>query len=247
VPRSVPSSAVPIDGDGAERHLALERDGHKLAASLAHEINNPLQSLLNILYIAQADTALTDEVRQYVMLAREEAHRISEILHAAMHRLRGAEGREDTNLPNLLCSVVDFYRSRLEKRRIVVYTRFCRDGDLAVYSAPLRQTFSNLLLNASDAMPNGGKIYARVAMAHEWSGQKRHGLRVTVADSGGGINANDIARICQPFFTTKGTEGNGIGLSFVKETVQKHGGALRVRSSTRQGHSGSVFTIFLPS
>lgn len=247
MPRPVRSSVVPIDGGRAELHPELQRDGHKLEASLAHEINNPLESLLNLFYLMEAEASLTDEVRRYLVLAREEARRISQITHGAMQRFQHTEGRENTNIPSLLRSVVDFYRTRFENRGISIATRYCRDGELAVYEAPLRQTFSNLLLNASDAMPNGGKLQARVSIAHETAGQKRHGVRVTVADNGCGISANDMSRIWQPFFTTKGAAGNGIGLSFVRETVQKHDGVLRVRSSTKQGHSGSVFTIFLPS
>jgi signal transduction histidine kinase len=190
---------------------------------------------------------LSEEVRGYLVLAREEAERISQIVHGAMQKFHDTDGPENVNVPNLLDSVLDFYKSRFKNRGISIATRYCRDGDIAVYESPLRQAFSNLLLNASDAMPNGGKLQARVAMAHEWTGQKRHGLRVTVADNGCGISADDMLRIWRPFFTTKGAAGNGIGLPFVKDTVQKHGGVLRVRSSTSEGHSGSVFTMFLPS
>jgi len=105
---------------------------------------------------------------------------------------------------------------------------------------------ANLLLNAADAMPSGGKIYARIAPAHEWKGDNKQGLRLTFADTGSGITRQNLGRIWDPFFTTKGSAGNGIGLSMVKNTVQKHHGVLRVRSSTKSGHSGTVFSIFLP-
>jgi len=107
--------------------------------------------------------------------------------------------------------------------------------------------FSNLLLNAADAMPNGGKIHTRISKAQEWTGQQRRGLRVTFGDDGCGIATDALQKILEPFFTTKGVSGNGIGLSLVKDTVQKHDGALRVRSSTKPGRSGSVFSIFLPA
>ncbi len=105
---------------------------------------------------------------------------------------------------------------------------------------------ANLLLNSADAMPNGGKIYARIVPGHEWKGDFKRGVRLTFADTGSGIAAKNLARIWDPFFTTKGSAGNGIGLSLVKNTVQKHHGVLRVRSSTRTGHSGTVFSVFLP-
>ena len=107
--------------------------------------------------------------------------------------------------------------------------------------------FSNLLLNAADAMPNGGKIHTKISKAHEWTGQHRRGLRVTFGDDGCGIATDALQKILEPFFTTKGASGNGIGLSLVRDTVQKHDGGLRVRSCTKPGRNGSVFSIFLPA
>jgi two-component system CheB/CheR fusion protein len=150
-------------------------------------------------------------------------------------------------VPKLLGAVIDFYKARFESRGISVNTRYCHHGNLAVLAGPLRQVFSNLLLNAADAMPKGGRLYARVSAAHEWAGQERRGLRVTLADTGCGISADKLPKILLPFFTTKGPAGNGLGLSLVKDVVQKHRGVLRIRSSTKPGHSGSVFTIFLPA
>jgi signal transduction histidine kinase len=145
-------------------------------------------------------------------------------------------------------SVVDFYKPELAARGISVDTRYCSDGgDLPIYAGPLRQVFSNLLLNAAAAMPKGGRVHARVAAAREWSGRQRHGLRVTFADDGCGISAENLRKIFMPFFTTKGPCGSGLGLSLVKDVVRRHGGTLRVRSSTKPGRSGSVFAIFLPA
>jgi signal transduction histidine kinase len=219
-----------------------------LAASFAHEINNPLQSLINLLHLLEEEeTSLTDEGRNYLTLARDEAQRISHIAHAAMNGFGNAAGREEANVPEILDSVLRFYRSRFESQRILVTSHYCcPDGNLSVYVNALRQMFSNLLLNAADAMPNGGKIHTKISKAQEWAGQRRRGLRVTFADNGCGIATDDRQRILEPFFTTKGTSGNGIGLSLVKDTVQKHDGGLRVRSSTKPGRRGSVFSIFLP-
>jgi signal transduction histidine kinase len=105
---------------------------------------------------------------------------------------------------------------------------------------------SNLLLNAAAATPAGGTLYARVSRAHEWSRKDRHGLRVTVADNGSGIAADNLSRIFEPFFSTKGSAGSGMGLSLVRDVVRRHDGLLRVRSSTQPGRSGTVFTVFLP-
>ena len=228
----------------AERLRAPAADS-ALGASLAHEINNPLDSLLNLLYLIEAEATPTG--RHYLALAEEEVHRISQIAHGAMDRFRSPVGPQDTNVPRLLGSVVEFYMSRLDSQDIRVETRYCSGEDIPVDPGSLRQVFSNLLLNAAQAMLKGGTMQVRVSRAHEWMGLKRRGLRVTFADNGCGIAAENLPKITKPFFTTKGTAGTGLGLALVKDTVEKHHGVLRVRSSTKPGRSGSVFAIFLPA
>ena len=218
---------------------------NEIVASLAHEINNPLQALRNLLYLIGSEATLAEKGRHYLAQAHEETQRISQILHAVME-FRDTGKPEETNVPELVRSVLDFYRSRFVSQGISVDTRYCPAVTLPAYPQQLRQMFSNLLLNAADAMPGGGRMYARVSMGHEWRDQERRGLRLTFADSGSGIAAKDLPRILDPFFTTKGPAGNGLGLSLVKNSVQKHHGVLRVRSSTKAGHSGTVFSIFLP-
>jgi two-component system CheB/CheR fusion protein len=213
-------------------------------SSLAHEINNPLEALHQLHYLIEKEGTLKDKGRQYLAMAHDEVQRISKILHAAME-LRDSGAPEDTDVPELLRSVLNFYHSRFESQGISVNTRYRGSAYILGYPHQLRQLYANLLLNAADAMPRGGKIYARVTPAYEWKDHRR-GLRLTFADTGSGIAAKNLPRIWDPFFTTKGAAGNGIGLSLVKNTVQKHHGVLRVRSSTKAGHSGTVFSIFLP-
>jgi signal transduction histidine kinase len=216
-------------------------------ASLAHEINNPLECLLNLLFLIKSEPNLTENGRRCLELAEEEIQRVSQIAHAALPGFRDAAGPLGANVPNLMGSVIDLYRPRFETQGVAVNTRYCADGDISVRAGPLRQLFTNLLLNAADAMPRGGRLHARVSKTREWSGQRRRGLRVTFADNGCGIPAENLQRIFEPFFTTKGAGGSGLGLSLVKDVVQQHGGWLRVRSSTKHGRSGSTFAIFLPS
>ena len=215
-------------------------------SSLAHEINNPLAALYQIHYLIEKEGSLSEKGRQFLDMAHEEVQRISKILHSAME-LRDSGNPEDTDVPELVNSVLNFYESRFSFRGIAVETRYCSGLHLPAYPRQLRQMCVNLLLNAADAMPGGGKIYARIAPAHEWRNDRRCGVRLTFADTGSGIPARNLPRIWDPFFTTKGAAGNGIGLSLVKNTVQKHHGVLRVRSSTKAGHSGTVFSIFLPA
>jgi signal transduction histidine kinase len=232
---------------GSDRRSTAPAVESQLAASVAHEINNPLDVLLNLLSLIEPEAILTQQGRQYLSLAREEVNRISEIAHTALHEFRDSPRPHKTNVPRLVDHVLQFYKSRFESQEISVKTRYCGHGDLNVYAGLLRQVLSNLVLNASDAMPQGGRLHARVAAAHEWAGMRRDGLRVTIADNGSGIPADQIAQVFEPLFTTKGDRGSGLGLSLVKDVVQKHRGVLRVRSSTRRGHSGSVFAIFLPA
>jgi signal transduction histidine kinase len=222
------------------------RGEEELVVALAHEINNPLQSLIDLLYLLRAEPALNEQTQRNLGLACEEAQRISLLARHAMNRLPEQAVRLTSNAPQVLRGVVDFYRSRFESQGISIKPRYCADEDLPIEAGLLRQMFTNLLLNAADAMPGGGKIQARVALRREWGGMKRNGLRITFADNGSGISVEDLPRILQPFFTTKGLAGTGIGLSLVSTTLRKYQGVLRVRSTTRPGRNGSVFTIFLP-
>jgi signal transduction histidine kinase len=244
------STGIPDRGGHCQNRPPPPPEQQKgFAASLAHELNNPLETLRNLLYLIDRKLSSSKEGRHYLALAGEEVSRISQILHAAISEFRDTAdpaAPEDTNVPELLRSVLDFYHSRFESHGISVKTRYCQNENVPVYPRQLRQMFSNLLMNAVDAMPAGGKMQVRVSPAHEWNGGGRSGLRLTFADNGNGIAKTDLPRILDPFFTTKGAAGNGIGLSLVKNTVNNHHGVLRVRSSTKPGRSGTVFAIFLP-
>lgn len=245
--RSTPVT-VPASPTSIRSRSEAKTDCDNCVATMAHEINNPLDSLLNLLYLIDGEAALTEKGSHYLAVARDEVNRISQIAHAALDGFRDTAGPKEMSVPKLVGTVVDFYNSRLEGRGISFTTRYCSDPDgaLSVYSSPLRQVFSNLIVNAAHAMPHGGKMHARVSMAREWSGQERRGLRITFADNGCGIPEANQQQIWEPFFSTKGSEGSGLGLPLVKDVVHKHGGVLRLRSSTTLGHSGSVFTMFLP-
>jgi len=217
----------------------------RIAASLAHEINNPLDSILNLLYMVRSDV-LSERARQYLDLASEEVRRVGELAKTAMSRTRAPVATEEVDVPLLMDSVIDVYKPRFVERGIELSTRYNASNSLPVFSGPLRQVFSNLLLNAADSMPRGGRLHARASACREWSGQQRDGVRVTVADTGCGIAKEKLREIFEPYYSTKGLDGRGLGLSLVKDVVQWHDGSLRVRSSRKPGRSGSVFVIFLP-
>jgi two-component system, chemotaxis family, CheB/CheR fusion protein len=222
-------------------------DDETWVAALAHEINNPLNSIQTLLFLLESEATFTQSGLHHLAMVKEEVQRIAQIAHGTLKEFRAAAGAEDINVSHLLRSVVEFYRSRLKERGISIQARYCSDGVLPVFPGPLRQAFSNLLLNAADAMPNGGTMHARISSAHEWAGKHRRGLRVTFADTGEGIAAQHLPKIFDLSFTTKGLGGTGLGLPLVKNAIAKHEGAVRVRTSTKPGRSGTIFTIFLPA
>jgi signal transduction histidine kinase len=227
------------------RPYEASADGTELVASLAHEINNPIAALLDLLFLIEPEA--TPKGQEYLKLAHQELHRLSQIAHGAMDEARANAISESIDVSALLRSVVQFYESRLAAHGVSIHTRYAPTGKLRVHRGSVRQMFSNLLLNAADALAPGGKLYVRIRRGHEWRGMKRRGLSVTFADNGGGISAENLPKITEAFFTTKGSAGNGLGLSLVKNTVKEHEGVLRVRSSIKPGKTGKVFTIFLPS
>jgi two-component system NtrC family sensor kinase len=146
------------------------RPESNLAPSVAHEINNPIQSLLNLLCLVEAEEGLSETGRQYLSLAKPEANRVSTITREAMSQTRGSAGLNPTNVARLLASVIDFYKSRIESRGLFIATRCDSEGDLFITDPEaLRQTFANLITYAADATARGGRIYVRVAPA-PWNG-----------------------------------------------------------------------------
>jgi signal transduction histidine kinase len=217
-----------------------------LSAAIVHEINNPLETLLNLLYLLEHE-ALTEKGCQYLRLAEEEVNRISQIARAALDGGATALMSQETNVNELLTAVLEFYKQRLDSLGIVVQSRHSCDGNIPAFAEQLRRVFSNLLLNAVEAMPEGGKLNIRVSAGHEWCGDKRSGVRVTIADTGTGIHPGMLPQLFERPFTTK-SGGHGLGLQLVKDIVQhQHKGWLRVKSSTQPRRHGTVFSLFLPA
>ncbi len=216
-----------------------------LSASAAHEINNPLDSLLNLPYLLESEP-LTEKGRRHLALAEEEVRRVSQIARESLGQHKVVAVAERTAIGELLAAVLELHRKRLESSGIAVKTHYSGDDNIRVCAAQLHQAFSNLLLNAVEAMPEGGTIHAKVYAAHEWCGQQREGVRVTIADDGSGIPKNMLPGVLQRFFTTKPC-GHGLGLSVVNDVMQKHKGSVHVRSSTQRGRHGTVFTLFFPA
>jgi PAS domain S-box-containing protein len=216
----------------------------RLAASIAHEINNPLEAVTNLLYIAKSTDTL-DGVREHLDVAEAELQRVAVIANQTLRFHKQSSSPRAVTFDELVGTVLAVFHGRLASAQIRLERRDRTTEPLCCYDGEIRQLLANLLGNAIDASSPGGRILLRSRRAtHPKTGYA--GLLITVADEGSGISAAALAKIFDAFFTTKGAAGNGLGLWVSKQIVDNHGGSLRVRSSQNPGRSGTVFTLFLP-
>jgi signal transduction histidine kinase len=218
----------------------------RLAASIAHEINNPLEAITNLLYLVGTST-LEPEAREYLDAAQVELDRVAKITVQTLRFHRRSSRATDTDLPDALTTVLPLFDSRLRHIEAEVITRLRPTPKVLVYESEIRQVIANLIGNATDALVEKGRLFLRATPAtHPVTGVS--GVAVTVADTGSGIEPESLPKIFEPFFTTKGHTGTGLGLWVSLEIVERHEGTLRVRSrrASPGRASGTVFRLFLP-
>lgn len=218
----------------------------RLASSIAHEINNPLESVVNLLYLIEC-TVLTDatEARRYAQLAQHEIGRVSQIATQTLGFFKQTTGATEANVAALIGSVLALYQGRLANSGVVVEREIDANITMRCYEGELRQVLNNLVGNAIDAMRLGGRLVVKARRTRDASGTA--GVRITVADTGQGMSSETLHRLYEPFFTTKGISGTGLGLWVSLGIVRKHEGTLRVWSSQNERHHGTVFTLFVPA
>jgi signal transduction histidine kinase len=227
----------------AEKGAALGR----LAASIAHEINNPLTSLTNLLYLLQAQMASDPAAGHYASLADQELRRIARITKQMLGFYRESATPVSLKLSEIADGILELYEAQLSKHNITVDRQYAVEGVIEGFPAEMRQLFANLIGNAIEAAGHQGKVQVRISRACNWANPRRAGVRVSIADSGPGIAAANRQKIFDPFFTTKGESGTGLGLWVSQGIVHKHRGSIRFRSNAEKGrYRGTVFSIFLP-
>jgi PAS domain S-box-containing protein len=215
----------------------------RMAATIAHEINNPLAAAMNALYLVSIEPSLDVESRKHLELAETELERVAHLTKQTLGFYREAGTPTGLDVPEIIDGVLDIYRPKLTNKSIAIHRKFRCTARVLAIDGELRQIFSNLISNSIDAVDESGVLHLRTSGPH--AGEAGNSMvRLTVGDSGVGISEKNAKRIFEPFFTTKDAVGTGLGLWVTSELVKKHGGRIRVRSKIGKG---TVFSIWLPA
>ena len=217
----------------------------RLAASISHEINNPLEAVTNLLYLVRCEEHLSDEVRTYLNAAENELGRVSQIVSHTLRFHRQSTRPREVTAHELLEPTLGLFNGRLGNSNVSIVLEERSTARVTCYEGEIRQILNNLVGNAIDSMKTGGRLVIRTRDSRDWK-SGAPGVRIVVADNGHGMPPDVMKRVFEPFYTTKGINGTGLGLWIARGIVDKHEGMLGIFSSTRPGKSGTVFSLFLP-
>jgi PAS domain S-box-containing protein len=221
----------------------------RLASSISHEINNPLEAITNLLYLIAMSDELPQSVRPYVHTAQSELARVCQIATQTLRFHRQAVRATSVSAADLVNAVLNLYQGRLANSSIHVEAIYAVSTKIVCFENDIRQVLNNLIANAIDAMRQGGRLLVRAHDAINVSPehpQGRKGIRITIADTGHGMSPTVRSRLFEPFYTTKDLNGTGLGLWISSGIVARHKGRLTYRSSQHPIHHGTVFSLFLP-
>ena len=218
----------------------------RMAATISHELRNPLDSVMQLLYLLKQSPRLGDTERQQFGLIEQELHRMTEVAQQTLAMHRQSSSMVPIDVAKLIDGVLLLYGKKIRAQKIQIERRYQWNGEIFGFPAELRQVFTNLIVNAVEAMPQGGRLKVHVRALRDPSGQAQDGALVTLMDTGSGIPKNVRSHLFQPFFTTKGEKGSGVGLWVSRGIVQRHKGRILVRSDDRPGRSYTCFSVFLP-
>jgi PAS domain S-box-containing protein len=229
---------------GAEKQAAMGR----VAAGIAHEINNPLETVTNVFYLLRDHPSLDADARELARVANEELERVRHIARQTLAFCRDSQSPVPTSLRLILDDVLEAFRRQIQTNQVTVERNLEADGLVVAFPVELRQIFINLTANALQAMPEGGTLRVSLRSSSQWSGNGvRSGIRVSVTDTGLGIPDKHRHKIFEPFFTTKAEKGTGLGLWVSRGIVQKLDGTIRFRCAKWQGHTLTSFAVFIPT
>jgi PAS domain S-box-containing protein len=213
----------------------------RMAAAIAHEINNPLEAVTNLAYLLNMDSTLSKSSRKYAVMLLDEISRVSNVAKQSLGFFRDTGKPAEFDICRLLDNILDLSKPMLERKHIRVTTDFPASCTVFGLAPEIRQVFANLARNAIEAVNPLGKIRLRV---HKGPSGMQH---ILIADNGAGVSSDILDRLFQPFITSKGSTGNGLGLWVSRGIVNRHGGRILVRTSRRPGKSGTVFLVLLPA
>ncbi|HEY6447041.1 MAG TPA: ATP-binding protein [Acidobacteriaceae bacterium] len=218
----------------------------RLASSFSHEINNPLASVTNLLYLIGVSSSLND-TKKYAEIGVRELARVSEIVTENLRFHKESTTPVAVQIAPIINAALNLYQARLAAAQITV-KRDLRDCS-PVLGRPgeLRQLILNLIANAVDAIGRSGILSIRIASTREHNNGSRPGVRLTIGDTGSGIRPDIRDTLFEPFVSTKGDTGTGLGLWVSSEIVRRHGGTIQVKSRAHSPCTGTVFSVFLPS
>jgi PAS domain S-box-containing protein len=218
----------------------------RLAATVAHEINNPLEAATNLVYLARTTNDVT-QIPSLLTQTEEELNRVGIISKQTLGFYREKNGATAVRLGNIVDSLIAVFALKAKNRGADLISEIRQDPEIHAIESEIRQLIANLLNNSVDAIFGGGKIRIRLSAGRGWNRTLPCGVRLTIADSGNGIDPENQPRVFEPFFTTNKDVGTGLGLWICKSIVEKHHGSIRFKTWTIPGKSGTVFTVFLPS
>lgn len=212
----------------------------RMAATIAHEINNPLDSVMNLVYLARTTLAANSKAMPYLLSAESELERISHIARQTLGYYRDPGPPSEVRLEDLFDEVLSVYRVRLLAGNVAVDCSFTHHRSVHASKDELMQVFSNLVINAIDAMPDGGVLTIKTREID------RQGVEIEVRDKGTGISAENLDRVFEPFFSTKRQRGTGIGLWVARQLLEKRGGSINLQSETKFPENGTTVSLFIP-
>ena len=217
----------------------------RLAATISHEINNPLAAVTNLLYLIK-ENSKEEMVKAFGETAQQELARVSHIVTHTLRFNRRTNAASQEKMSDLLESSVAIYQARMKDAGIEIRRDYKDTEPVLCFGSELRQVFANLIGNSFDASKSGCRMLLRTRNArHPRTGER--GVRVTIADSGAGMDRDTRQRLFEPFFTTKGDKGTGLGLWVSREILNKHRATVSVRSQRSAARSGTTFSIWLPA